>query len=452
MASACPDGEIFSTVKLNKTLILGNEASSYSKYGDFTQQDSDTALCLTTAGLEVKTTATWRQGRVLYDLPAGDEYSFNATFDPKEASFYGQGSSGLILKASGDASDNVYYTVFPTSTPWGYVLKINKATGKDANGFPVEVTAGDIGLPDINLEKPIKINTSVSKDGGNGYKITAVGIYTKTTGDEATVTASAPIESSYFTKNNVGFFSTNMQSLRISDVSLNGNIILEGRKTIIPPESQVVNFTGDDNNIGLTAFENVMGHDLTATFINETDGITWTFKGTDITTPQNMDFNILNVSLNDSNITKLLSSSAKIKTLNFMHNGNLPGKAELKIKVKEVFGDSSRLYLYQYDTNTKELVSINDNIEVVDGVVTMSLTSCSEMFLTDMKALSKQDEVVSDTTSKDEIDKSSKAGDSDVIGNNPKTGDMMTLYCVMILLSLLSAFCFMKLRKSPNSK
>lgn len=68
--------------------------------------------------------------------------------------------------------------------------------------------------------------------------------------------------------------------------------------------------------------------------------------------------------------------------LSFSHHGELPSEATIKVNVSNNYTDGTKLYLYYYNEEKKQIEYIDSELEVVDGYVEFAIDHCSEYFLT----------------------------------------------------------------------
>lgn len=84
---------------------------------------------------------------------------------------------------------------------------------------------------------------------------------------------------------------------------------------------------------------------------------------------------------NKEKINNLISNNIKKEFVSFNYHGDLPGKATVKVPVKN-FEDGQRLNLYYYNENTNEIETIRNNIMVQNGYASFEIDHCSDYFLT----------------------------------------------------------------------
>lgn len=106
----------------------------------------------------------------------------------------------------------------------------------------------------------------------------------------------------------------------------------------------------------------------------------WTFKGSDVTNPQDMDFTLSLRSSNESAMRQAGTLSSPT-FLSFSHKGALPGKATVSVNTGSTYADGTALYLYTYDTQTKKLRLAGGNVALSGGYASFGLTHCSDYVL-----------------------------------------------------------------------
>lgn len=68
--------------------------------------------------------------------------------------------------------------------------------------------------------------------------------------------------------------------------------------------------------------------------------------------------------------------------LSFHHHGELPSEATIRVDVSQKYENGTKLYLYYYNEEKKQIEYIDHNLEVKDGYVEFQIDHCSEYFLT----------------------------------------------------------------------
>lgn len=157
--------------------------------------------------------------------------------------------------------------------------------------------------------------------------------------------------------------------------------------TVIQSDKGTINFLEiKDGPMGSDIFTRIIGIKEYADFRKtDTSGnvqYSWEFLGTDLKSTEDVD---MNITVTDKNLNELLASSKSggALYLSFACQGTLPGKAAVTIRVNERYENGVRLYLYQYDANTRKTTLVNDNLTVTNGYITQDFTDTSNYILAD---------------------------------------------------------------------
>ena len=130
-------------------------------------------------------------------------------------------------------------------------------------------------------------------------------------------------------------------------------------------------YYGNDSTLNQEVFEAIKG--TNKKIVLSSGGIQWTFNGKDIT-----DKNIKDIQLNTNMTSKYASDEIyqqiewgqEAMILNFADNGELPGKATIRIKADYVFQHmegKDNFYVYYYDNTNKDMVLVAPNLSIIDG-------------------------------------------------------------------------------------
>ena len=134
-----------------------------------------------------------------------------------------------------------------------------------------------------------------------------------------------------------------------------------------------------------TLFKSLKGTERTLTIMAEEKGqllYSWKFTGTGIANIDTaIDFGIAK-SKENKNAGSLMAKDAENLYLEFAHEGELPGLAEIELYAGDSFKDGQNLYLYYYNTKKNAVEPIQKSIKVVDGYVTIQIEHCSTYILT----------------------------------------------------------------------
>ena len=131
-------------------------------------------------------------------------------------------------------------------------------------------------------------------------------------------------------------------------------------------------------------FEALKGQDETVLFQKkDTVGnilYSWKFKGTDITDPMELDMGLTSDAEQPAALAKLTGSSRALY-LKFAHEGDLPGKATVSVRVSDTFSSGQTLYFYHYDTGRQALTLQASGVKVENGYASFTITHCSDYVL-----------------------------------------------------------------------
>jgi LPXTG-motif cell wall-anchored protein len=139
-------------------------------------------------------------------------------------------------------------------------------------------------------------------------------------------------------------------------------------------------------------FDSIKGKDKTVNFAQ--DGLQWTFNGKDITSPtKNIDMNVNVANVNNSSSSNKVAIAAKVgnagaTVISFANNGQLPGKATVKVKLDTQWlldptNANKKLYVYYYNETTKKLENIASGLSASNGYVQFNITHNSDYIISD---------------------------------------------------------------------
>ncbi|GKU26466.1 metallophosphoesterase [Clostridium folliculivorans] len=141
-----------------------------------------------------------------------------------------------------------------------------------------------------------------------------------------------------------------------------------------------------------TIFDSIKGKDKTVNFVQ--DGLQWSFNGKDITSvTKNIDMNVNIASVNNSSSSNKSAIAAKVgnagaTVVSFANNGQLPGKATVKIKLDmqwllDPTNAKKNMYVYYYNETTKKLENIASGLSVSNGYAQFNITHNSDYIISD---------------------------------------------------------------------
>ncbi len=164
---------------------------------------------------------------------------------------------------------------------------------------------------------------------------------------------------------------------------------------IIP--SQAVNNANPNVTITLNITQAVLNaakqtkKSITVGVVDSVTGLTlysWTFSGSDLAKFQGSlkDINIallLSNTASDSSVSKAIPSAVKGLLLNFPGNGDLPAPATIRIFAVNRFLGGQTLYLYYYNSETKQLETVDHPACTIDamGYTSIVIHYCSQYVL-----------------------------------------------------------------------
>ncbi|MFT9077689.1 hypothetical protein [Ethanoligenens sp.] len=135
---------------------------------------------------------------------------------------------------------------------------------------------------------------------------------------------------------------------------------------------------------GKAEFDSIQGKDKTATFEKKDASgnvsYSWSFKGTDVTKPMDMDFTVAHQSKNESAM-KQAGTLIEPFYLSFAHEGALPGKATIVVNTGSYYPSGTTLYLYTYNSQTKKLELTGGNVKLDNGFASFAISHCSDYVL-----------------------------------------------------------------------
>ena len=189
-------------------------------------------------------------------------------------------------------------------------------------------------------------------------------------------------------------------------------------------------------------FKSLKGTERTLTIIAEEKGqllYSWKFTGTGITNIDTfIDFGIAK-SKENKDAGSLMAKGAENLYLEFAHEGELPGLAEIELYAGDSFQDGQNLYLYYYNTKKNGVEPIQKSIKVVDGYVTIQIEHCSTYILT-TKLVRKDEQFPAVTVNKtDGTKKTPVKPTTKTTAKTAKTGDNTPVEGLLLLAGISAA-------------
>ena len=162
------------------------------------------------------------------------------------------------------------------------------------------------------------------------------------------------------------------------------------------------------------------------------------FNGKDITSTKDIDVNIKIVCISEDDTFKEISNNGYI--INFAENGNLPGKATVRLnttnEIKQFF-KNKKAYLYYYDETNKKYTLIASNLTLKDGYYEFTISHNSKYILTDKK-----------------IDKKTATVDENVVDfqNSNNTNIAIILISVLLIIAVIVFILLIKRKENEKKK
>ncbi len=126
------------------------------------------------------------------------------------------------------------------------------------------------------------------------------------------------------------------------------------------------------------------GKNLTFNVIGENDRTkySWTFEGNEIENPD-MDLDLsINFETEKQQEIQNITNQSNMFYVSFVHHGELPGKAWVKVDVSDKFKDGDYIYLYYYNEEKGTIERKGHGYEVKDGYAEFEIDHCSVYFFT----------------------------------------------------------------------
>ncbi len=129
-------------------------------------------------------------------------------------------------------------------------------------------------------------------------------------------------------------------------------------------------------------FEKIYGENRTITYTGVTrDGYkyTWTFNGTDIKEPKELDPEIRYTSAYEEGIRKDVGSASDYQIISFVQTGTFPGTAVITADVSGRYSNGT-YRLYKWDTSAKKSVLVSD-VTVTNGTAAFAVSEGGDYFI-----------------------------------------------------------------------
>ena len=147
-------------------------------------------------------------------------------------------------------------------------------------------------------------------------------------------------------------------------------------------------YHGNNDVLSKDVFGAIAGKNKTIAV--ESDGIQWIFEGEEIDESKIKDINLGTTIeekwFSESDVNDEIAWEQNAVVLQFADNGDLPGKATIRVKIDPVFKDyigTENLYVYYYDNTTKEFKEIAAGLNTQsDGYIEFTITHNSDFVIT----------------------------------------------------------------------
>ncbi len=196
-----------------------------------------------------------------------------------------------------------------------------------------------------------------------------------------------------------------------------------------------INATGN-NIISKEVFNSIKGTDKKLVIKYQNHEII--FYGKDIKNAKDIDVSMKVLCISDDDTFKEITNNGYI--INFAENGELPGKATIRLKATEEmrqFFKNKKAYLYYYDEKNKKYTLIENSLTIKDGYYEFTLNHNSKYILTDKK-----------------IDKKTAVVDENIVDfqNSNNTNIAIILISVLLIIAVIIFILLMKKRGNKNEK
>ena len=162
------------------------------------------------------------------------------------------------------------------------------------------------------------------------------------------------------------------------------------------------------------------------------------FNGKDITNAKDIDASIKIVCISDDETFKEISNNGYI--INFAENGELPGKATIKLKATDEmkqFFKNKKAFLYYYDETNKKYTILYNTLTVKDDYIEFTINHNSKYVLTDKK-----------------IDKKEVTVDNNVVDfqNSNNTNIAIILLSILLIIAVIVFILLIKRKDNKHEK
>ena len=231
----------------------------------------------------------------------------------------------------------------------------------DNQNYTLEV-ANDITSININIEA----EDSKATITGNGMHELAVGenkieiVITSESGAKNTIILTVTRKDGYYIEDLDNILNNNITN-DLNIIVKSDTILTNAEINKIKTSGKIVKFNYYDENKKLI--------------------YSWIIDGSKIDNINSLNTTINYGSENIENISNLANYADGLY-LTLKHDGTLPKNTKIKIYVGDKYNNGDIVNLYYYDKDNNNLEIINQNLEVIDGYIEISLEHASEYFIT----------------------------------------------------------------------
>ena len=148
---------------------------------------------------------------------------------------------------------------------------------------------------------------------------------------------------------------------------------------------QMTLFDANDNVASSDLFKNIDTNGILINIVDDNNNLlySWKFDKKDIVNT-NIDLK-LNILINKSDKKDIIENIYKgidATYLSFEHDGAFPGKANIKIKMSDIYSNGEELYLYYFNETTNKLELVSEKNKVENDYIEIEIDHASDYILT----------------------------------------------------------------------
>lgn len=181
---------------------------------------------------------------------------------------------------------------------------------------------------------------------------------------------------------------------------------------------------------------------------NDRTKYSWTFKGNDIKNPD-MDLDLsINFETEKQQEIQSITNQSNMFYVSFVHHGELPGTAKIKVDVSDKFKDGDYIYLYYYNEEKGTIERKGRGYEVKDGYAEFEINHCSVYFFTKEPVtvpVNKDDK----TNTKEPVKTDSKK-DGNMIKNTATDGSQSNASAIVLAVMVLGLLGFVVIKNKAT--